>query len=289
MEEKGFIMKQITLEELFEAGCHFGHQVTRSNPKARDFIFEAKDNIHIIDLERTKEGLDAALEFVKKLSQNKGKLLIVGTKRQAKPIIEEALKQAYEKLQEDAGLYYVITRWMGGTLTNFSEMAKNYKKLTDLTSPLQSEEEKEKYTKRELGIFEKERQKLLGFYGGVSDMKQPPEALFIVDTHMEYLAVKEAGMMNIPTVGIVDTNADPYLIDYPIPANDDAAGSIKILVQAVIDAWIEGRTEELGSKSQESSKETSAESKTPEEKKAKRTKKSTKAESKTVKVKNPKS
>ncbi len=249
-------MKEITLEELLEAGCHFGHQVTRQNPKARGFIFEARDNIHIIDLAKTKEGLDAAIEFVKTLSKNKGNLLVVGTKRQAKPIIEEAVKKALEetnaseKKEGEEGLYCVTTRWMGGTLTNFPEMSKNYKKLKDITDLLADEEEKAKYTKRELGLFEKERQKMIHFYGGVMNMKQLPDALFIVDTHLEYLSAKEALNTTIPTVGIVDTNADPYLIDYPIPANDDALGSIRIIVNAIIEAWVEGR------KSSETSKET---------------------------------
>lgn len=234
-------MREITLEELLEAGCHFGHQVTRSNPKARDYIFEARDNIHIIDLVKTKEGLEAAAAFIKSLAQKTDStLIVVGTKRQAQSIVKEALEKAKTEGAGE-GLFSVTNRWMGGTLTNFSEIAKNYKKLNDLSWRLQDEEEKSKYTKREVGLWEKERVKLENFYGGIAEMKKIPDVLFIIDTHLEDLAVKEATRMGISTVGITDTNADPYLIDYPIPANDDAVGSLRLIISYIIEAWIEGR------------------------------------------------
>lgn len=233
-------MREITLEELLEAGCHFGHQVTRSNPKAREFIYEARDNIHIIDLIKTKEGLEEAGSFIKDLAAKGGSLIIVGAKRQARGIVEESIRQVHDKGAGE-GLYYVINRWIGGMLTNFAEVAKNHKKLKDLTARLQDEEEKAKYTKKEVGQWAKEKAKLESFYLGVAEMKKIPDALFIIDTHLEELAVKEARGMGVTTVGIVDTNADPYLIDYPIPANDDAVGSIKLIVSYIIDAWIEGR------------------------------------------------
>lgn len=245
-------MREITLEELLEAGCHFGHQVTRSNTKARDYIFEARDNIHIIDLAKTKEGLEEAANFIKKLSSNGGSLLIVGTKRQAKGIIEEEIQRALNlfeestrdqssEVQKEPLLFYVISRWIGGILTNFSEVSKNIKKLKDLTAFLQNEEEKAKYTKKEIGLFGKEREKLQNFYGGILEMKKRPDALFIIDTHLENLAVREANAMDLKTVGITDTNADPTMIDYPIPANDDAVGSLKLIVSYIMDAWIEGK------------------------------------------------
>lgn len=239
-------MREITLEELLEAGCHFGHQVTRSNPKARDFIFEARDNIHIIDLAKTKEGLEEAVAFVKALASKEGSSIIaVGTKRQAKGIVEEEIKRAMGELKNEErlteGLFYVTSRWIGGILTNFSEVSKNCKKLKDLAVKLQSEEEKAKYTKKEVGLWEKERQKLQSFYGGIENMKKNPDALFIIDTHNEDLAVREANKVGVVTVGIVDTNADPYIVDYPIPANDDAVGSIELIASYIIDAWIEGR------------------------------------------------
>lgn len=241
-------MREITLEELLEAGCHFGHQVTRYNPKAREFIFEARDNIHIIDLGKTKEGLEEAAAFIKSIAQKPGSsMVVVGTKRQAQKIVEEEVERARNaSLQQSSGpggheIFSVTTRWLGGTLTNAGEVAKNYQKLKDITALLKNEEEKEKYTKKEIGQFEKERQKLQQLYGGVVDMKKQPDVLFVVDTHLERLAVLEAHRMHTPVVGIVDTNADPYIIDYPIPANDDAIGSLKLIINYIIDAWIEGK------------------------------------------------
>ena len=238
-------MKQISLEELLEAGCHFGHQVTRGNPKARDFVFEARDNIQIIDLAKTKEGLDEAAEFVRALGERGGSLLVVGTKRQARSIVEEEIVRAKELLKNDKPdsinkLFYVTQRWIGGVLTNFGEVSKNFQKLKDLGEKLNNAEEKAKYTKKEVGQWEKEKQKLESFYSGVWEMQQKPDALFIIDSHLEDLAVREALAVGVPTVAIVDTNADPFLIDHPIPANDDAVGSIKLIVGYIMDAWVEG-------------------------------------------------
>lgn len=234
-------MREITLEELLAAGCHFGHQVTRSNPKARDFIFEARDNIHIIDLAKTKEGLDDAALFIKDLASKQGSsLLIVGTKRQARGIVEEVIGKVQGENAGD-GIFYIVNRWVGGLLTNFSEVSKNFKKMEEITANLQNEEIKAKYTKKERGLWAKDREKLLSLYGGVANIPAKPDALFIIDTHLEELAVKEAAMVGVKTVGIVDTNADPAVIDYPIPANDDALGSLKLIIDYIMDAWIEGR------------------------------------------------
>ena len=231
-------MREITLEELLEAGCHFGHQVTRSNPKARDFIFEARDNIHIIDLAKTKQGLQEAAFFVRDLASRPGaSMIVVGTKRQAKPIVEEALGLGGE------GLFHITNRWVGGLLTNFSEVSKNFKKLEELTLNVKNPELKTKYTKKEIGLWEKERQKLERFYGGIARLDKKPDALFIIDSHLEDLAVREALKTGVKTIALVDTNADPNVIDYPIPANDDAVGSLKLIISYIIDAWIEGRKE----------------------------------------------
>jgi small subunit ribosomal protein S2 len=260
-------MKEVTLEELLEAGCHFGHQVTRQNPKARDFVFESRDNIHIIDLAKTKEGLETAAHYIKTLASKGGTLVVVGTKRQAQTIISDEIKRAHEAVtnaEHGPYLYTVTTRWMGGTLTNAGEVAKNYKKLKELGEKLNNPEEKAKYTKKEIGQWEKERHKLNMFYGGISGMKNSPDALFIIDTHMEDLAVREAQKMGVPTVGIVDTNADPAVIDYPIPANDDAVGSIKFIMSYIIGAWIEGAKNPVGAetvdKKEEAPKKKSAKS-----------------------------
>lgn len=238
-------MKQITLEELLEAGCHFGHQVTRSNSKARDFVFESRDNIQIIDLVKTKEGLDQAAEFVKSLGERGGSLLVVGTKRQAREIVEQEIKRVKELLEKDKKvqadkIFFVTQRWIGGILTNFDEVSKNFKKLKNINDNLANPEEKAKYTKKEIGLWEREKLRLESFYNGVLEMKEKPDALFIIDSHLEDLAVREARNMNVETIAIVDTNADPYIIDHPIPANDDAVGSIKLIVTHIIDAWAEG-------------------------------------------------
>ncbi len=240
-------MRQITLEELLEAGCHFGHQVTRSNPKARDFIFEARDNIHIIDLAKTKEGLEEAANFIKDLAAKNRTLVVVGTKRQARTIVEEVLRQAQDQGAGD-GLFYITNRWVGGLLTNFAEVSKNFKKYADFVTDLQDDEVKARYTKKEVGGWEKEKNKLENLYGGVAKITKVPDALFIIDSHLENLAVREALMTHVPTVALVDTNADPAIIDYPIPANDDAVGSIKLIVSFIIDAWIEGRKEAVKQK-----------------------------------------
>ncbi len=245
-------MREITLEELLEAGCHFGHQVTRHNPKSRDFIFEARDNIHIIDLAKTKEGLEAVGKFVKDLAAKGETLIILGAKRQAQAIVAQEVKRAQES--GATGIFAVTNRWIGGTLTNFPEVSKNYKKLKDFTERLNNPEEKARFTKKEVGMWAKDRAKLEMYYGGVSNMKQIPDAVFIVDTHLEQLAVREAHATHVKTVGIVDTNADPSVIDYPIPANDDATGSLQLIIAYIVDAWIEGKKE--GIKESKETKET---------------------------------
>lgn len=247
-------MKQITLEQLLEAGCHFGHQITRQNPKARDYIFEARDGIHIIDLAKTKEGLQEAAEFIRSVSvKEDAVLLIVGTKRQAQTILESEVKRAKDRGIDS--ISYVTNRWVGGVLTNFSEVLKNIKKLKDLTENIKSEEFKSKYTKKEIGLWEKEIQKLESLYGGIANMTKLPDAIFVVDTHLENLAVREAIRMGIDIAGITDTNSDPTIIDYAIPANDDAVGSVQIITSYIIDAWIEGKkSQELRSKDQEEEK-----------------------------------
>ena len=233
-------MREITLEELLAAGCHFGHQINRKNPKANSYIFEARSNINIINLEKTHAGLMKAGEFVKNLAARNGSMIIVGTKRQAKPIVEEEVGRALSG--GASNIYYVTARWVGGTLTNYSEVVKNFKKLKDLREFL-AKEDKGEYTKREVLEFSREKDKLENLYGGLTDLSKSPDVLFIIDTHHETTAVDEATKMKVATIGITDTNADPSLIDYPIPANDDAVGSIKVITSYLVDAWIEGRRE----------------------------------------------
>jgi len=277
-------MRTVSLEELLEAGCHFGHQVSRQNAKAREYIFEARDGIHIIDLEKTKEGLEEAAKFIKDIAKKNGTLLVLGTKRQAVGVLEEERK----RLAGDAdGVYFVTKRWIGGTLTNFAEVAKNYKKLKEITVQLKDPQARTKFTKKELSDMEKMRQKLDGFYGGVSEMPAAPDAIFIIDTHEEHVAANEALSAGIPTVGITDTNADPTIITYPIPANDDAVGSIKLIADYIFDAWIEGRKAkgQAESSDKDQDKSVKAEEKPKEEKKKETTEKQ---ESAKVKEEKPK-
>ncbi len=232
-------MREVSLEELLEAGCHFGHQVTRQNPKAREYVFESRDNIHIIDLGKTKEGLDEAALFVRNLAKKGGSMIILGAKRQAEPVVKENAARVKEAGVD--GLYFVTNRWIGGILTNFQEVSKNFKRLNDLNKFMNTPSEKARFKKKEIALMERERVKLESFYWGVLDMPSTPQAVFIIDTHKENLAVREAIATNVTTIGITDTNADPTIIDYPIPANDDAAGSVKLIVDHIVDAWIEGR------------------------------------------------
>lgn len=221
------MLKQISLKKLLEAGCHFGHQTVRWNPKMKPYIFEAREGIHIFDLVKTKEGLEAACAFVKETSTKGGKILFVGTKRQAKEIIEKTAKKA--------GMPYVSERWLGGTLTNFEQIQKSLEKLATLKK--EKEEGKYKdYTKKENLLIDREIARLEKFFGGLTSLEKLPEALFVVDVKTEAGAVLEAARKEIPVVGIVDTNSDPDLVDYVIPGNDDAQKSIELIVGAVGDA-----------------------------------------------------
>lgn len=237
-------MRQITLEELLEAGCHFGHQVNRRNPKANRYIFEARSGVNIINLEATQEGLIAAADYVRQLASRGGSLVVVGTKRQAQSIVIEEVNRAREVTPNT--IYYITSRWIGGIFTNFEEVKKNFKKLVDLEKIVTSED-RGGYTKREVGLFEKELTKLKDIYGGLYTIKEAPDAVFIIDTHGENTAVREASRVGLTTIGITDTNADPSEVTYSIPANDDAVGSIKLITSYLIDAWLEGSKEKVKS------------------------------------------
>ena len=220
-------MSDVLLKDLLEAGCHFGHQSRRWNPAMKKYIFGERGGVHIFDLVQTKAGLDAAVAFAK-ATANQGKvILFVGTKRQAQEIVKsEAVR---------AGMPYMVQRWLGGMLTNFAQMQKRVYKLKDLKAKRESGELK-KYTKREQLLIDREIAQLEKFLGGVADMDKLPDALFVVDTHKEEVAVREANRMGIPVVGMVDTNGAPARIDYIIPVNDDAVKSIEMVVNAVASA-----------------------------------------------------
>lgn len=224
-------MNQVNLKDLLEAGCHFGHEIKRWHPKAKKFIYLARNNIHIIDLVKTRQQLLKAGDFVRNLGKKGKKILFVGTKKQAREIVENEAKRV--------GAAYFVQRWIGGFITNWSEIKKNIDKLR------QMEEDKksgawQKFVKHEQLLLERERLLLEKFYGGVKSLKELPSALFVVDIKKESTAVNEARRRSIPVIGIVDTNSDPTKVSYPIPANDDAIKSITLITKYIASCYEEG-------------------------------------------------
>lgn len=238
---------EISLKDLLEAGCHFGHQVSRWNPKMKPYIFTARDNVHIFDLVKTKEGLERAALFIGTVVKNKGKIIFIGTKKQAKEIIKEVATKT--------GMPYVTERWVGGTITNWEEIKKNLQRLKELKSKKETGEFKN-YTKKENLLIEREILKLEKIYGGISCLEDLPQAIFVVDVKKEWGAVKEAWSRGIKIVGIVDTNADPTLIDYVIPANDDAPKSIELILNYIGEVINKAKQEEKVEKKEAESKKT---------------------------------
>ncbi len=223
----------IPLKSLLEAGAHFGHQTKRWNPKMKPYIFTARNGIHIIDLQKTTSGLTDAYNYVVETVASGGKILFVGTKKQAQDVIAEEAARANQ--------LYVTQRWLGGTLTNFSTMRKRLRYLTDLEAQ-RERGEFGKLTKAEGLKLEQEIEKLNRVFSGLKTMERMPAAMFIVDPHKEDLAVKEARKVGIPIVAMVDTNCDPDPVDYIIPCNDDAIRSIRLITAKVADAAAEGST-----------------------------------------------
>ncbi|MBI5765899.1 30S ribosomal protein S2 [Candidatus Falkowbacteria bacterium] len=228
-------MKLPTLLELLQAGVHFGHQKGRWHPKMKDFIFTERGGVHIIDLEKTVEKLQIAIDFVKETAQRGGVILFVGTKRQGQKIIE--------KYALACGMPYISERWIGGLFTNFSNVNKLIKKYKELTEKKESGA-LEKYTKKEQVEFHKEIEKLKKLVGGLAELKKIPEAIFVLDVKKEKTAVAEARKRKIPIVAFCDTNINPDLIDYSIPANDDAVKSIEIITSIISETIKEGKTKQ---------------------------------------------
>jgi len=214
-----------SLEEMLKAGVHFGHRTSKWNAKMKPYIFTTRNNVHVLDLEKTEEKLRQALEFLYEVKEKKGTIIFVGTKVAAKEITQETA--------EKVKMPHVIERWIGGTLTNFKVISKRLEHVRDLEEKRKKGELK-KYTKKEQHDFNIEIEKLNRQFGGIKETTKLPEALFVVDIHNEKLAVKEAKMKGIPVAGLCDTNADPTLIDYPIPANDDAISSLKLILGTVV-------------------------------------------------------
>ncbi|MGG7618879.1 30S ribosomal protein S2 [Robertmurraya sp. P23] len=225
-------MSVISMKQLLEAGVHFGHQTRRWNPKMKKYIFTERNGIYIIDLQKTVKKVEEAYNWVKELAGNGGTVLFVGTKKQAQDSVkEEAIR---------SGQYYVNQRWLGGTLTNFETIQKRIARLKDIER-MAEDGTFDVLPKKEVVQLKKEQERLEKFLGGIKDMKQLPDALFIIDPRKERIAVAEAHKLNIPIVGIVDTNCDPDEIDVVIPANDDAIRAVKLLTGKMADAILEAK------------------------------------------------
>lgn len=247
-----------TLQELLEAGVHFGHQIRRNNPRMRPYIYGAREGISVIDLTQSEKYLKEATEFVYDLGKSGKVLLFVGTKKQARPIIEELAG----KLETP----FLAERWMGGFLTNFSEIQKNIKKLQSYLEQ-KSKGGLSKYTKKEQLLLERKMGKLQRDFAGVMNLISLPDAIFVVDAVSDNIAVREANRLNIKVVAIADSNCDPTQIDYPVPGNDDAIKSIKILVTAIASAYGEGKKEAGKAVEKEAKKEAKKEEKKKAEEK----------------------
>ena len=246
-QKGGIKMAVVAMKQLLEAGVHFGHQTRRCDPKMAEYIFQARNGIHIIDLQKTSKKLDEAYEFVKSQAEEGKTVLFVGTKKQA----QECIKEAAEK----SGMYYVDQRWLGGMLTNFGTIKKRVQRLKDLER-MQEDGTFDVLPKKEVILLKKEMAKLEANLGGIKEMEEIPGVIFLVDPKKEYNAIQEAKKLNIPLVGIVDTNCNPEVLDYPIPGNDDAIRAVKLITDVMANAIIEGRQGE--------SFETSAEEETME-------------------------
>ena len=225
-------MSVISMKQLLEAGVHFGHQTRRWNPKMKKYIFTERNGIYIIDLQKTVKKVEEAYNFVKELAANGGKILFVGTKKQAQDSVKEEA--------ERSGMFYVNQRWLGGTLTNFSTIQKRIKRLKEIER-MAEDGTFDVLPKKEVVKLKKELERLEKFLGGIKEMKELPDALFVIDPRKERIAVAEARKLNIPIIGIVDTNCDPDEIDYVIPANDDAIRAVKLLTSKIADAILEAK------------------------------------------------
>jgi small subunit ribosomal protein S2 len=231
----------ISLQKLIESGAHYGHQAKRWNPKMEPFIYGTTDGVHVFDLVKTKEALEKALVRLTEISKKKGKILLLGTKKQA--------KEKTKKVAIEAGVNYVTERWLGGTFTNFQQIKNSTRKLVEMKQNVSNGFYKDR-TKKERLLIDREIARLNRFFGGLVGLDDLPDILVIVDTKREKAAVKEAKMKLVETIGIVDTNSDPELVDYPIPMNDDATKALEYVLELIGKAIEKGK----GKKSTRTSK-----------------------------------
>ena len=226
-------MAVCSMKQLLEAGVHFGHQTSRWNPKMKKYIYGARNNIHIVDLQITVEEIEKAYKFVVEAAKSGKSVLFVGTKKQA----QEAIAQEAER----CGQYYINSRWLGGTLTNFRTIQKRIKRLKDIEKMEEEGTLEASYTKKEAAIIRKEGEKLNVSLGGIKEMRKLPNAIVVIDPRIEHNAVAEAKKLGIPVFAIVDTNSDPDNVDYVIPANDDATRAVKLIITVLADAIVESK------------------------------------------------
>ena len=226
-------MVSITMKQLLEAGVHFGHQTKRWNPKMKEFIFGQRNGIYIIDLQKSLKLFKNAIQFMYELGIQGKTVLFLGTKRQAQEAIQEAAQRT--------SMYYVNQRWLGGLLTNFVTIQKSIKRFRDLET-MKSNGQYELFSKKEVARYERERKKLEKNLSGIKEMSDLPDAIFVIDTKLETIAIKEAAKLGIPIIGVADTNCDPDEIDYIIPGNDDALRAIRLITDTMAQAYQEGRT-----------------------------------------------
>lgn len=225
-------MSVVSMKSLLEAGVHFGHQTKRWNPKMKPYIYTERNGIYIIDLQKSVKLIEEAYDFVRDLASKGGKVLFVGTKKQARVAIEQEANRA--------GMYYINQSWKGGLLTNFQTIRQRIDYLFELEE-MEEDGTFEALPKKEVILLQREKEKLERFYSGIREMDKLPDALFIIDQNKEKIAIHEAKLLGIPVIGIIDTNCDPDQIDYPIPGNDDAIRAIKLLSATMANAILEGK------------------------------------------------
>ena len=248
-------MAVVAMKQLLEAGVHFGHQTRRWDPKMAEYIFQARNGIHIIDLQKTSKKLDEAYAFMKEQAEAGKTVLFVGTKKQA----QDCMKEAAEK----SGMYYVNQRWLGGMLTNFETIQKRVQRLNELET-MEQDGTFDVLPKKEVILLKKEMEKLQKNLGGIKEMKEIPGVLFVVDPKKERIAILEARKLNIPVVGLIDTNCNPEDVDYAIPGNDDAIRAVKLIADVMANAIVEGRQgESMDVQTEEVAEEMVAEAEEP--------------------------
>lgn len=226
-------MAEVTMKQLLEAGVHFGHQTSRWNPKMKQYIFGARNGIHIIDLQQTVSMFKDVESIVRNIASAGGHILFVGTKKQAQDAIREEA--------ERCGMYHVQNRWLGGTLTNFSTIRQSIDRLRKLEEMENDPKIVDALTKKEMLGLHREKEKLEQSLGGIKSMRKLPDAMFVIDPKQEEIAVKEARKLGIPVIAVIDTNCDPDLIDYKVPGNDDAIRAIRLFCSAIAEAVNEGK------------------------------------------------